>query len=258
MSISLMTAVWVLPVPPARKLVLLALADWADDDGGQCFPAIATIALRASISDRQAQRHMRSLMRDGWIAVARNEVGGRRSRQYQLAARRIYGALAAARASKNAVNDTCVTPPVTDTCVAPGVTCEASGGDAGVTRSNNIHHKRSSTSRPRAAAAPQAQRRVVHGVTCWVSDSSTDPADVAALVDAHGAHAVEAEARALSARGIDPLPSAVSAKLLAAAAAREAARRAATPPAAAAEDAATAAALAEAQMAAYRRAGGGA
>ncbi len=256
MSIALMTAVWVLPVPPARKLVLLALADWADDDGGQCFPSIRTIALRASISDRQAQRHMRSLMRDGWIAVARNEVGGRRSRQYQLAARRIYGALAAARASKNAVNDTCVTPPVTDTCVAPGVTCEASGGDADVTRSITIHHTRSSTSRPRAAAAPRARRMVVHGVTCWVSDSSTDQADVAALVDAHGAHAVGAEARALSARGIDPLPSAVSAQLLATAAARETARRAAATPTTAIEDAATAAALAEAQMAAYRRAGG--
>lgn len=250
MSISLMTAVWVLPVSPARKLVLLALADWADDDGGQCFPSIATIALRASISDRQAQRHMQSLMREGWIAVAANAGGGRGSRRYQLAADRIYGALAATRAAKNAVNDTCVTPPMSDTCVTPGVTPKASRGDVDVTRSITIHHQSSST-RPRAAAT-RPVRSTEHGVTCWTSATSDGPADIAALIVAHGVEAVEDKAKWLSGQGINPLPSVVSAALLADAAERTSARRraaATTPPVV--EDAATAEARAAAQMAAY-------
>lgn len=258
MSISLMTAVWVLPVSPARKLVLLALADWADDDGGQCFPSIATIALRASISDRQAQRHMQSLMREGWIAVAANAGGGRGSRRYQLAADRIYGALAATRAAKNAVNDTCVTPPMSDTCVTPGVTPKASRGDVDVTRSITIHHQSSST-RPRAAAATRPVRSTEHGVTCWTSATSDGPADIAALIAAHGVEAVEASAQRLTDKGVNPLPSAVSADLLAVAAERTAARRreaSAAPPVV--EDAATAEARSAAQMAAYAAKRGGA
>jgi hypothetical protein len=254
MSISLMTAVWVLPVPPARKLVLLALADWADDDGGQCFPSIATVATRASISDRQAQRHIRALMRDGWVASGCRARGGRRSRRYQLAAQRIYAALAATRAAKGAVNDTCVTPPANDTCVAPEVTPGAPRGDVDVTRSTTIHHRRSSSTGARAAAWSTE-----HGVTCWTSATSDGPADIAALVAAHGVDAVEAAAKRLSDSGVDPLPSVVSAALLAAAAERTSARRRVAATALpVVEDAATAEARATAQMAAYAAKRGGA
>ena len=37
MSIRVMSAVWAIALPDSEKLVMLALADWSDDDG-KCWP----------------------------------------------------------------------------------------------------------------------------------------------------------------------------------------------------------------------------
>lgn len=62
--------VWVLEHSDARlgdRLVLLALADNANDDGGDSYPSVDTIARKARISPRQVQRCLSSLKSAGHI-----------------------------------------------------------------------------------------------------------------------------------------------------------------------------------------------
>ncbi|HEY7975201.1 MAG TPA: helix-turn-helix domain-containing protein, partial [Ktedonobacterales bacterium] len=49
-----------------RKLVLLALADAANQEG-LCWPSIATIARMAGCSPRRAQEHISALVKLGWV-----------------------------------------------------------------------------------------------------------------------------------------------------------------------------------------------
>lgn len=46
---------------PACRLVLVALADYANPEGRNAFPAVPTLASRLHLSDRQIQRHVRQL-----------------------------------------------------------------------------------------------------------------------------------------------------------------------------------------------------
>ena len=54
MSIALMTAAWALDLPTGEKIVLLSLADNANDSG-HCWPSMVTIAKRAGMTTRGAQ-----------------------------------------------------------------------------------------------------------------------------------------------------------------------------------------------------------
>jgi hypothetical protein len=200
MSIKLMTAVWQLRILPAPKLVLLALADWANDEGSQCFPSIARIAERASISSRQAQRHMRALESDGWISIVGGHHGGRESRRYQLNASRAYEEAAASlaeRARRKRTPDTSVTPGKSDTpdkAVTRGATPKACTRDEDVTQSIKTHHlpKNDSSSMDSREPLPPPQRykrgRISHGVMCW----DDEHAELLAMVEEHGPDAIAA------------------------------------------------------------------
>lgn len=61
MSIKLMSAAWDLDIPSTEKMVLLCLCDFASDEGGNCWPSMATIAGRCSTSERTVQRAIRAL-----------------------------------------------------------------------------------------------------------------------------------------------------------------------------------------------------
>jgi hypothetical protein len=50
-----------------RRLVLLALADYAHDDGSEAYPAVSSLAAKARMSERQVQRALRGMERDGTI-----------------------------------------------------------------------------------------------------------------------------------------------------------------------------------------------
>lgn len=80
-----MTWVFDLELPPTPKLVLLVLADHADDQGF-CFPGIATISRRASVSERTAMRVLARLEESGHIARSRRHLvnGNRTSNGYLL------------------------------------------------------------------------------------------------------------------------------------------------------------------------------
>ncbi|WP_083195216.1 helix-turn-helix domain-containing protein [Pararhodobacter sp. CCB-MM2] len=69
MSIRMMTEVWANgPSNQSELLVLLALADFADDDGF-CWPSMASIATKARIEERSARRVIRRLEDAGWLSV---------------------------------------------------------------------------------------------------------------------------------------------------------------------------------------------
>ena len=86
MSISLMALAWKAPLASNHKLAMLALCDWANDAGESLHPSIRAIAQRVSVSDRQAQRIIHTLISEGWVSVIGNENGGApgSSRQYRL------------------------------------------------------------------------------------------------------------------------------------------------------------------------------
>lgn len=160
MSIALMTMARKTALPTNQKFVLLALADWADDNGASCWPSIYELAEYLTCSERTVQRLLRELEVAGWIAVVGNANGGAAARSYCLNVPRMAsesqteGARREAekerrrrdRQASNPFNKGCqsVTPvnlsPVTNQ--VRGVTSEASGvtnqvvrGDTAVTPS---------------------------------------------------------------------------------------------------------------------------
>lgn len=91
-----MTAAWRLDLAASPKLVLLALCDWANDEGASLHPSVKAVAIRASMSERNAKRVLHTLIEAGWLSVVGNSLGGKpgMTRQYQLNAAAIMrGAL---------------------------------------------------------------------------------------------------------------------------------------------------------------------
>ena len=162
MSIQLMTLVRKSALPTNTKFVLMALADWADDNGVNCYPSIYELSEYMTCSERTVQRLLRELEEGGWIAVVGNANGGGSSRHYALNVSKLEEVAAVEHARReaekerrrrdrkneaaNPFNQGCqfVTPvnlsPVTTategvTTVQQGVTTTTSRGDTGVTPS---------------------------------------------------------------------------------------------------------------------------
>ena len=57
-----MSLIWECELPTAEKMVLLVIADHADDYGRNAWPSMRTIARKSSMSERQAQRYVKSLI----------------------------------------------------------------------------------------------------------------------------------------------------------------------------------------------------
>jgi len=69
-----MTSVWDMDIPAKQKLVLLALADCANDEG-LAWPSIATLARKCGCDERTIQRNLRDIEKTG--AIRREEVKGK-------------------------------------------------------------------------------------------------------------------------------------------------------------------------------------
>lgn len=65
-----MAKVWPLQMGHAEKLVLLALADNANDDG-DCWPSVANLSEKTCLSDRAVQHCIRRLTDAGHVTVSR-------------------------------------------------------------------------------------------------------------------------------------------------------------------------------------------
>ena len=81
-----MSEVWKSTLPMTEKMVLLCLADFANDRG-ECWPAVDTIAAKCSCSDRTVQKAIKSLMASGVVTV-KDEPG--RSHNFTIHPRRIF------------------------------------------------------------------------------------------------------------------------------------------------------------------------
>ena len=83
MSLQMLTLAWETLTGGIQKLVLVALADYADNQGGSVFPAVATLARKCGIDETTCRRALRRLEGDGWIVVVR-EARQHRPRTYRL------------------------------------------------------------------------------------------------------------------------------------------------------------------------------
>jgi hypothetical protein len=87
MSIRVMTLVWDnFPRGGSEKLVLLALADWCDDQGGSLYPSIGAIAKKTCLSEKQARRIVHDFIKEKLLSVVANKQGGEpgTTRRYRL------------------------------------------------------------------------------------------------------------------------------------------------------------------------------
>ncbi|MEW6212923.1 MAG: helix-turn-helix domain-containing protein [Acidobacteriota bacterium] len=84
MSIKLMTQVWhQAPYKGERLLVLLALADWSNDEG-ECFPSYDQIALKARVTRRGAIKIVDQLIANEAISIEEEGSGKSRPNHYRL------------------------------------------------------------------------------------------------------------------------------------------------------------------------------
>jgi DNA-binding MarR family transcriptional regulator len=69
MSVRLMARVFELPasVSPTQRIVLLKLADCANDEGCNAYPSVATLSRAAGVGERAVQKTLRQLERCGYI-----------------------------------------------------------------------------------------------------------------------------------------------------------------------------------------------
>jgi Helix-turn-helix domain len=86
MSIRTMTWAWSVALPPTSKLLLMALADIADDKG-ICWPSHPTLAAKCSLTDRTVRRVMVLLEARQLVVVEPRfkTTGSRTSNRYRLA-----------------------------------------------------------------------------------------------------------------------------------------------------------------------------
>lgn len=66
MSVKVMSLVWSLDLPDSQKIVLLALADSANDEG-VCWPSMASLAKKCSKSERTVQGVIKELVSSGHL-----------------------------------------------------------------------------------------------------------------------------------------------------------------------------------------------
>lgn len=92
MSIKVMSLVWdKFPLGGSDKLVMLAMADWCNDEGGSLHPSHQAVADKCCMSRSQAQRIVRALEAEGWLVVVGNQYGGApgATKQYRLNVERL-------------------------------------------------------------------------------------------------------------------------------------------------------------------------
>lgn len=83
MSVRYMAEVWGLDLDSSAKLILLAFADHADDEG-RAFPSVSRVAWKCGCSERTVQRHISTFKDAGVLVPEAFEGGGARSTIYRL------------------------------------------------------------------------------------------------------------------------------------------------------------------------------
>lgn len=84
MSIKLMSRAWEMDIPTSQKMILLALADRANDEG-ECWPGQEELARKGNMSPRSVVNHIDWLEDHGLLKVERRQKGNtRQSNRYTV------------------------------------------------------------------------------------------------------------------------------------------------------------------------------
>lgn len=84
MSIRMMNDVWkYAPAKGSELLLLLAIADFADDDGGNAWPSMATLAKKTRLGERNVRYIVKELEDRGILEVKYNK-GRNNTNRYQI------------------------------------------------------------------------------------------------------------------------------------------------------------------------------
>ena len=153
MSIDVMREVWKhADFKGGALLVLLAMADWADDEGGNIFPKVETLARKARLSVRGAQLALREL-EDARVIEKVIEATGRpgRASEYKIVLARVKKLQASENTERGAI-------PNGDGCSLQheGVQSETGGVQSATAHIDNHHsiHHENPSSDPPAASPP--------------------------------------------------------------------------------------------------------
>ena len=69
MSVKVLALVFEAPLPPNEKIVMLALADYADDSGGNVRPSVDRLVVKTTMSRSTVRRMLDRLERGGYLVV---------------------------------------------------------------------------------------------------------------------------------------------------------------------------------------------
>ena len=106
-----MSEVWLTKLPLTEKMVLLVIADHANDEGTEAWPSQATIANKASVSIRTVQRSVNSLVDKGYVWLQKGAGGSancrddRRPHRYTIVLSVLRGDVATTRKRRGDADD---------------------------------------------------------------------------------------------------------------------------------------------------------
>jgi len=121
MSIRLMSEVWRTDLPTVEKMVLLVIADHANDEGTEAWPSQATIAKKASVSIRTVQRSVNNLVKEGYLRMEKHRGGSatcredRRPHRYTIRISKLRGDRETTRIERGDSHDLDGATPTPDT-----------------------------------------------------------------------------------------------------------------------------------------------
>lgn len=129
MSIRAMNWAWDQTLTPTAKLILMALAD-AADDVGVCGPSLRRIASKCLVSERTVQRALKDFEDRQLLSVSRRFArdGRQKSNSYLLAVGRVPDNLSPPVRSGQWQGDATVAHGMSPACRGEGVTPVAPGG----------------------------------------------------------------------------------------------------------------------------------
>jgi hypothetical protein len=79
-----MSQVWTRRAAGGEQMILLAMADHANDEGGDCYPSVGRIAWKTGYSIRQVQNIMAKLRARGALVIVRPGGGRGRATEYRI------------------------------------------------------------------------------------------------------------------------------------------------------------------------------
>lgn len=90
MSVRIMSKVFDSDLPTGERMVLLAMADFANDAGSSIYPSIATLSKKCGLSPRGTQQLIKRLQEKGYIELEKKG-GGRLANSWRIIPERFEG-----------------------------------------------------------------------------------------------------------------------------------------------------------------------